>query len=571
MPVPSVVVRIAFDTDPLAITPTWTDVSADVKSISSIRGRNHELNREEAGTLEVKLLNTSGNYWPDNAGGSYYGKIKPKKRINLRVTWNSITYDVFTGYIESWRPQFLSKPDRLPVMVLTCSDGLKYLAGYQLPSDRTGTFANGTGTATNSPILLDENEITVNVLTAGNFTATIPTGFSGLAISGTSAVVTGSPQALSAGANTVTVTGTGSITIKVCRYAQEKSGTRIGHVLDDLGWPAADRDIDTGQSDMIASGNFDDLGVSHLRAVQEAEQGILFVAADGKMTFKDRHARLTDGASTDGEYIFATLPAVTVPTAGSRVQVSTRSLPSCEVILAAPSTNTGYIYVGDVNVSSTRYSSRLLPGEEVHLSVADVNKVYIDASVNGEGVEVSYYNNSPTIFAIDDDDQMLVKDSDLVLEDQYIKNDVRITRDGGAEQVDTDATSQSAYGKVTLSKTGLLLTTDSEAADQAAYLLSRYKDPFMRIKALTILPGADAYLLYPKVLSYDIGMRITVQLDQASISRDYIIEAVSHEWNALNPQMFTTKWQLTDASSETYWKLGDSTWGVLGDTTVLGY
>ncbi|MDD5512002.1 MAG: hypothetical protein PHI12_14535, partial [Dehalococcoidales bacterium] len=78
---PTIVVRIAFATDPFADTPTWTDVSADVMSFSIERGRQHFLDRIEAGTVYLVLKNSSGNYWPNNAAGDYYPNVLPGKRI----------------------------------------------------------------------------------------------------------------------------------------------------------------------------------------------------------------------------------------------------------------------------------------------------------------------------------------------------------------------------------------------------------------------------------------------------------------------------------------------------------
>ena len=75
--------------------------------------------------------------------------------------------------------------------------------------------------------------------------------------------------------------------------AQELSGTRIGNVLDEIGWPAADRALDAGQTTVIATGAQANINpLSHLFTVQESEFGILFIRGDGYVVFQDRHARL---------------------------------------------------------------------------------------------------------------------------------------------------------------------------------------------------------------------------------------------------------------------------------------
>jgi hypothetical protein len=82
-------------------------------------------------------------------------------------------------------------------------------------------------------------------------------------------------------------------------YSAELSGTRIGHVLDSLGFPAALRDIDAGQSTMQATGALVDANaMDHLHQVQESERGQFFIAGDGKATFHDRHARFNSPFTT---------------------------------------------------------------------------------------------------------------------------------------------------------------------------------------------------------------------------------------------------------------------------------
>jgi len=48
------IVEVAFATDP-ADPPVWTDVSDRVRALSTSRGRQHELDRYEAGTAVVVL------------------------------------------------------------------------------------------------------------------------------------------------------------------------------------------------------------------------------------------------------------------------------------------------------------------------------------------------------------------------------------------------------------------------------------------------------------------------------------------------------------------------------------
>ncbi len=139
-------------------------------------------------------------------------------------------------------------------------------------------------------------------------------------------------------------------------------------------------------------------------------------------------------------------------------------------------------------------------------------------------------------------------DVELAYGDDFIYNDVRIKRIGGVEQVAADTVSTTAYGQRSLSRTSLLMPTDAEALIQAKYLLSRYKDPTLRVRSITLYPDADPVNLYPKVLAFDIGTRITLQLNQAGIDADYYIEGIRHDWDARR-NLWVTKYQLSDIAT----------------------
>lgn len=93
----------------------------------------------------------------------------------------------------------------------------------------------------------------------------------------------------------------------------------------------------------------------------------------------------------DGSHVATTNPAppsiivafrTTVTTAGTRVQLASNTL-AIGAILEAPSTNTGLVYIGGADVSSTVYGAELQPGQSTSVAVSNTNLIYIDASVSG--------------------------------------------------------------------------------------------------------------------------------------------------------------------------------------------
>lgn len=78
-----------------------------------------------------------------------------------------------------------------------------------------------------------------------------------------------------------------------------------------------------------------------------------------------------------------------VTTAGTRVQLSALSVPCKRVHIRTKSDNTNYIYVGGSSVSSTS-GVYLNTTDSFTLNISNLNAVYIDSAVNGEGVMFTY-------------------------------------------------------------------------------------------------------------------------------------------------------------------------------------
>jgi len=85
---------------------SWTDISTFMWSANVRRGRQHELDRTEAGTLTVVLNNRERTFDPTYAAGTYYGRLLPMRRIRLSAQYNNATYRLFSGYVEGWPQQF---------------------------------------------------------------------------------------------------------------------------------------------------------------------------------------------------------------------------------------------------------------------------------------------------------------------------------------------------------------------------------------------------------------------------------------------------------------------------------
>ena len=89
----------------------------------------------------------------------------------------------------------------------------------------------------------------------------------------------------------------------------------------------------------------------------------------------------------------------TVTTAGTQVQLTTSDIRVPAIIIQAERSNTGYIYIGDSEVSSSNYGvdlgaadSQTITSQTFGLAGATISlkDIWIDASVSTDGVSVLY-------------------------------------------------------------------------------------------------------------------------------------------------------------------------------------
>lgn len=97
----------------------------------------------------------------------------------------------------------------------------------------------------------------------------------------------------------------------------------------------------------------------------------------------------------------------TVTTAGTQIQSTTNTaLAVTSVYYEALASNTGNIYIGDADVSSTLYIAKLAAGEGFTIAIDNnggrattgseiqLSSIWIDSSVNGEKVQMTYIQRS---------------------------------------------------------------------------------------------------------------------------------------------------------------------------------
>jgi hypothetical protein len=139
-------VRGKIGTAQIGAADVWSDISPAVKSWSFQRGatRSDGLNlRYEPGTCSIVLNNGDRAFDPTNLVGPYASagvtQLMPMVRVRITAEWAGIAYPLFTGFADSWLPDYDSPT--WSTTTLTATDAFKVFSAQ----DRTAGSAVGAG------------------------------------------------------------------------------------------------------------------------------------------------------------------------------------------------------------------------------------------------------------------------------------------------------------------------------------------------------------------------------------------------------------------------------------------
>lgn len=90
----------------------------------------------------------------------------------------------------------------------------------------------------------------------------------------------------------------GTISTITGAVAGETTGTRVGRILDAVGWPTGMRDVDTGNTTVQADPGTVRTALSALQTVATTEYGALYVDASGQVVFQERDFTTASVAGT---------------------------------------------------------------------------------------------------------------------------------------------------------------------------------------------------------------------------------------------------------------------------------
>lgn len=521
---PTVTQSISYSTGPLA-TPSYTDVSAYLRHLSTNRGRSFEYDRIEAGTSTHILDNRDSRFNPDNASGPYYPNVLPNRRVKTTATWSTVTYGLFAGFAMGY-PQTYAHGGYDSFIQQNATDW--WFAFNQIKFPPGTTFSAET-TGTRIGHCLD-----LVGVAAGD--RSIATGHSTVAAVGELV------------AATATLTNDGYF----CNNGEKAQlDTTVYEFVTSL----------TGAAYQVLIGADGPTCLLNLKAAVNAEQGVGVTYGTGTVA----NATVTCTAASANTLTFTAVAAG----AGGNILASLTSAEGHnsfpDVMFTGGTTNTpldGTTILEHMLLMADTENSRFFVDRDGVITFIDrhtqLKSELTSRGTFGDGGGSEYAYAADPAPSVTQDETRLV-------------NTVRITSGDGTVLSATDATSIANYFERTYEKT-LPFASNNEAQDCADYTLSRLKDPQTRISELTVKPVASAAVMWPVMLGVEIGQRYTFKLRPkgggSTITHDVVVDGVSHE---VAPKNWNVKLRLVPADTRTYWQLGVVGYGEIDVATVLAF
>lgn len=624
---PDLKIEIAPTATPSTVSPTWVDVTSDLRlrdSVTFNRGRTDERSSSQPGRLSFVLNNAAGNYTPGLASGTYHPlRLRCPVRVSFKPPGAGAYVVMWSGLIDEWSPEW---DKGRPVCRVSASDRLAQLQRVELKAweteqtlaaaptllwpftdDAGSTIAGEVATGTTSyPLTVTASgsggsgEVGVGALPIddGTVAAFTPVDVSnGYYFEGTyggsvadpaSCIVSVLMNATSNPASTAVMhsaRAADSARLEICVTTGGKAHMRFiladgttyasltgATTITDGNWhavtAAAYRSGTSNISvDLYVDGAQDTLGSSAPGTWPLPSFGSTHrVGGAPGALFSGQISHAAFWTDTTGTLDRNTVAAATYAAmSGATGETSTaRFLRVCSLAgVTGATSGTGLSTVGKQKTKGVSALEALDAVGDAELSPAFISAAGVPTLVSRD----SRYNAAIALSVTAKD---VAPGVSFVLNDQNLVNDVKGTRVGGAEVRQVNAASVAYYGSRTETMS-LIVDSDVQMAAVVQWNATVRAEPAPRTDSLRIDGWAkQATVDLDDLLALDVGSRVNVTglpSTAPAATLDLFTEGIADTFN-------TDGWQRTlntspVGQSGSVWQLDSATYSVLGSTTVL--
>jgi len=133
-------------------TSLIVDVSNQVDSISTNRGRQLSTEQFNTGVATIRIIDQNGDFNPQNPSSPYFTFLNPMRKIAITATYLGVTYPIFAGYITNYNTSTPKFTGDLVYTTISAVDGFRLFQNAQF-FGVTGAIAGETTGARITKIL----------------------------------------------------------------------------------------------------------------------------------------------------------------------------------------------------------------------------------------------------------------------------------------------------------------------------------------------------------------------------------------------------------------------------------
>jgi hypothetical protein len=130
------------------------DVSNQVNLIQTKRGRNALADEFQTGQLTLRIVDTTGDFNPQNPTSPYAGLLTPMKKVQITANYSGVTYPIFSGFITSYVNTQPKDATEVAYTTIQAVDAYRLAQNAQISTVSGATAGDLSGTRINQ--ILDE-------------------------------------------------------------------------------------------------------------------------------------------------------------------------------------------------------------------------------------------------------------------------------------------------------------------------------------------------------------------------------------------------------------------------------
>jgi hypothetical protein len=130
------------------------DVSNQVMSVQTKRGRNALSDQFQTGNLTLKIVDQNGDFNPQNPSSPYYTYLSPMRKVQITATYSGTTYPIFQGFITSYVTTYPKDAEDVAYTTIQAVDAFRLANNAQISTVTGASAGDLTGTRINQ--ILDQ-------------------------------------------------------------------------------------------------------------------------------------------------------------------------------------------------------------------------------------------------------------------------------------------------------------------------------------------------------------------------------------------------------------------------------